>query len=249
VGLPDAVVIRIAVGSNVPVVNAVTNGASFASGGVVPGEIATLFGNNLTSGSGINLTSSLPLITNFLNDAVLVNTQAVPLFAVDNLNGQQQINFQVPWDVAGVSVNIAVINNGITGSSISVPVLDAQPGLFSYNVGGVTYGAILHANFQLADTAHPATAGETVLIYCTGLGRVENPPKTGTAGSGQITTANPTVSIGGKNAAVTFSGLAPGFVGLYQINAVIPGGLASGNQATVASLNGSSSNSVQLPVK
>jgi uncharacterized protein (TIGR03437 family) len=249
VGLPDAVVIRIAVGSNVPVVNAVTNGASFASGGVVPGEIATLFGNNLTSGSGINLTSSLPLITNFLNDAVLVNTQAVPLFAVDNLNGQQQINFQVPWDVAGVSVNIAVINNGITGSSISVPVLDAQPGVFSYSVGGVTYGAILHANFQLADTAHPATAGETVLIYCTGLGRVENPPKTGTAGSGQITTANPTVSIGGKNAAVTFSGLAPGFVGLYQINAVIPGGLASGNQATVASLNGSSSNSVQLPVK
>ena len=92
---------------------AVVNGASFANGGIVPGEIATLFGTNLTTSTGINLTSGLLLLTNFLNVSVMVNGKAAPLFAVDNVNGQQQINFQVPWEVAsGPNANIAVMNNG-----------------------------------------------------------------------------------------------------------------------------------------
>jgi minor extracellular serine protease Vpr len=55
-------------------------------------------------------------------------------------------------------------------------------------------------------------------------------------------------TIGGANAAVSFSGLAPGFVGLYQVNAVVPAGLASGNQSVVISVGGSSSNSALLPI-
>ena len=103
--------------SQAPTIGAVVNGASFAGGGIVPGEIATLFGSNLTSSTGINLTSGLPLLTNFLNVSVIVNGTAAPLFAVDNVNGQQQINFQVPWEVAnGPNANIAVTNNGATSS-------------------------------------------------------------------------------------------------------------------------------------
>jgi hypothetical protein len=132
-----------------PVVKAVVNGASFVGGGVVPGEIATAFGTNLTSATGINLTSSLPLPTTFLTDSLLVNNKAVALFAVDNVNGQQQINFQVPWEVAsGPNAMIAVANGGTTSASISVPVLSAQPGIFNYSAGGNTFGAILHANFN-----------------------------------------------------------------------------------------------------
>ncbi len=233
-----------------PVVNAVVNGASFVGGGVVPGEIATVFGTNLTSASGINLTSSLPLPTEFLNVSVIVNDPAAPLFAVDNVNGQQQINFQVPWELAGhANANIAVSNNGVTGATINVPVLAAQPGIFAYSVGGNSFGAILHANFQLADTGHPAMAGETVLIYCTGLGAVNTTPGDGVAGNGQTTVATPSVTMGGKNAAVSFSGLAPGFVGLYQINAVVASGLASGNQPVIITMQGASSNSALLPVK
>jgi uncharacterized protein (TIGR03437 family) len=171
------------------------------------------------------------------------------LFAVDNVNGQQQINFQVPWEVAGRAMaTVAVSNNGVTGAAINVPVLAAQPGIFAYNVGGKSFGAILHANFQLADTGHPAKAGETVLIYCTGLGVVNSPPADGVAGSGQTTLATPTVTIGGANASVSFSGLAPGFVGLYQINAEVPSGLASGNQPVIINMSGTASNSPLLPV-
>ncbi len=95
------------------------------------GEIATVFGSNLTSATGINLTWALPLPTAFLKSSVIINNQPVPLFAVDNVNGQQQINFQVPCEVAsGPMASIAVANNGSTGTSVSLPVLLAQPGIF-----------------------------------------------------------------------------------------------------------------------
>ncbi len=85
-----------------PKVAAVTNGASFAAGSLVPGEIATTFGTSLTTGTGINLSSSLPLPASLLGSEVLVNgCPATPLFAVDNVSGQQQINFQAPWEIAG----------------------------------------------------------------------------------------------------------------------------------------------------
>jgi len=233
-----------------PVITAVVNGASFASGGVAPGEIATAFGTNLTSASGINLTSGLPLPSAFLTDSLTVNDQAVPLFAVDNSNGQQQINFQVPWEIAsGPTATIAVSNGGTISASISIPVLGAQPGIFNYPIGANSFGAILHSNFQLADSSHPAKPGETVLIYCTGLGAVSSPPSNGEPGQGQPTLVNPTVAIGGTNAIVSFSGLAPGFVGLYQINAEVPANLAKGNQPVTVKVAGASSNSVLLPIE
>jgi uncharacterized protein (TIGR03437 family) len=233
-----------------PVVTAVVNGASFVGGGVVPGEIATAFGTNLTSSTGINLTSGLPLPATFLTDALMVNDKPVALFAVDNVNGQQQVNFQVPWEVAsGPMATVAVSNNGTAGASISVPVLKAQPGIFNYSVGGETFGAILHANFQLANTANPAKPSETVLIYCTGLGAVESPPADGAESNGQTTMAMPTVTIGGTKAIVSFSGLAPTFVGLYQVNAEVPATVKAGNQAVVVEVGAASSNSVLLPVQ
>jgi uncharacterized protein (TIGR03437 family) len=91
--------------------------------------------------------------------------------------------------------------------------------------------------------------GETVLIYCTGLGAVSSPPQDGAAGNGQPTTAMPTVTIGGTKAMVSFSGLAPGFVGLYQVNAEVPAGLSAGNQSVVVSVAAESSNSVFLPIE
>jgi uncharacterized protein (TIGR03437 family) len=231
-----------------PVINAVVNGASFVAVGIAPGEIATIFGTDLTSSTGINLTSGLPLPTSFQNVTVMVNGSPAPLFAVDNVNGQQQINFQVPFEVSGTTANVAVVNNTSTSPTIAVPVLTAHPGIFNYTAGGLVFGAILHANFQLADTADPAVAGETVLIYCTGLGAVSSAPADGAAANGQETMTKPVVTIGGLNAPVSFSGLAPTFVGLYQINAQIPAGFKSGNQPVVITMGSASSNSVLLPV-
>ncbi|HXF28130.1 MAG TPA: choice-of-anchor tandem repeat GloVer-containing protein [Bryobacteraceae bacterium] len=234
----------------VPIVDAATNGASFVAGSIVPGEIATVFGTEITSSTGINLASTLPLPTDFQNVSVLVNGIAAPIFAVDNVNGQQQINFQVPWEVAGQSTaTIEVEFNCHTSAPLTVAVLPAQPGIINYSAGGASYGVILHADYQLADAGHPVKAGETVLIYGTGSGTVISPPADGAAASGQITTAPAVVTIGGVTAAsVPFSGLAPGFVGLNQINVVVPAGLTPGNQPVVVTIDGVASNAVQLPV-
>ena len=124
-----------------------------------------------------------------------------------------------------------------------------QPWIFNYNVGGNTFGAILHANFALANTANPAKPGETVLIYCTGLGAVESPPEDGAAGNGQHTMSMPEVTIAETKAIVSVSGLAPGFVGLYQIKVEVPAGLKAGNQPVVVDAGQVASNSVLLPVQ
>ena len=235
----------------VPSIASVTNAASFAAGFVAPGEIATLFGNNLTSATGIYLTSSLPLPTEFLDVAVHVNGSPVPLFAIDNVNGQQQINFQVPWEVANqTTATIEVLRSGVVSQSATVPVVAAQPGIINYSSSGNNFGVILHANYQLADIGHPVQAGETVLIYCTGLGVVHSPPADGAAASGQTTIATPVVTIGGISGAVPFSGLAPGFVGLNQVNVRVPAGVTPGNAVPVVlSIGGQSSNQATIAVQ
>jgi uncharacterized protein (TIGR03437 family) len=236
----------------VPGPNSVVNAASFVHGGVVPGGMATLFGSNLTTATGINLASGLPLGTEFLKTSVKFNgTYSAPIFAVDNVNGSQQINFQVPWEIASLpSVLLQVETNGVSSLPVQVPVLAAQPGVIAYNVGGTNFGVVLHANFQLADSAHPVVAGETVLIYCVDLGAISPALKDGEAGTGaEITVATPTATLGGKNAPISFHGTAPGFVALFQVNVQVPTGLASGNQPLVLTISGVSSQTVQLPVK
>lgn len=234
-----------------PTVAAVTNGASFVRGSLVPGGIATLFGTNLTSADGINLASALPLPNTLVNSTVLVNgCAATPLIAVDNVNGSQQINFQVPWEVAGQqTVAVQVVNNGAISPPMDVAVLGSQPGVFTYVVGTNLFGTFLHADYSIADTPHPAAPGETLLMYLTGMGAASIPEVDGTAANGETTVAMPSVTIGGLPAMVAYSGLAPGFVGLNQINVQVPAGLPSGNQPVVVMVGDQTSNSVLLPVK
>jgi uncharacterized protein (TIGR03437 family) len=78
---------------------------------------------------------------------------------------------------------------------------------------------------------------------------VESPPADGAESNGQTTMAMPTVTIGGTKAIVSFSGLAPTFVGLYQVNAEVPATVKAGNQAVVVEVGAASSNSVLLPVQ
>jgi len=236
--------------------NGLTNAASFAPqgaapGGVVPGELATIFGVNLTTATGINGAPAVPLPTQLQTVQVLVNGTPAPLFAVDNVNGLQQVNFEVPTSVAQkTTATIQVVDNGAAGNIITVPVISAQPGIFTYNVGGSNFGAILHPNSpQLADTGHPASAGEVVLIFCTGLGTVSPAPPDGSPAPGAAqTTLTAMVTIGGVAAPVDYAGLAPGFVGLYQINAHVPTVLSAGNQPVVITMNGVQSAIALLPV-
>ena len=231
-------------GPRVPSASSVVNGASFASGGVVPGGIATIFGSNLTSAKGINEASGLPLATQLQNVSVRFNnTVEAPIFAVDNVNGQEQLNIQVPWELsklAGGNVVMQVTNNGAAGVPVTVPVLAAQPGVF----------VALHANYQPVTSSNPATAGEVLVTFCTNLGVVSPTIADGAPGTGkELTVGKTTAAVGGKPAPVSFSGLAAGFVGLYQVNAQVPTGLGSGDQPLVISVGGAASKALNVSVK
>jgi uncharacterized protein (TIGR03437 family) len=108
-----------------------------------------------------------------------------------------------------------------------------EPGIFTNNpVGGLGYAAALHPDFSLVSPSSPAKIGETVAIYLTGLGDVSPTVTDGSPGPATSfsSTVNPVaVSIDGMPANVTYSGLAPGLAGLYQINVTVPTGVSNGD--------------------
>ena len=224
-----------AAGSALPAFTAaaMTNGASFQPG-VAAGGIATVFGQNITNVTGIQVANSMPLPTEIAGTSVIVNNVSVPIFAVANVNGTQQINFQMPAN-AGNTAWAVVNNNGSYSSPVQVSVT-GPPGIFTLDG---TRGAVQHGDYSLVTTSKPAAKGEAIIIYATGLGAVQPDPGLGNPASASPlsrTAVTPTVTIGGKSAQVLFSGLAPGFVGLNQVNVVVPTDSPSGDVNVVISI-------------
>ena len=98
-----------------------------------------------------------------------------------------------------------------------------------------------------------ANKGESITIFCTGLGAVTNRPANGAVATGSplsTTTTAPTVTVGGIPSQVSFSGLAPGFVGLYQVNVQVPSNAPSGNAVPVVlTIAGAISNTANIAVQ
>ena len=148
---------------------------------------------------------------------------------------------------------------GAHGNTLSVlqslVVPQAQPGIFTVNQQGTGQGSIVKSDqVTLAQPGTPASIGETVVIYCTGLGAVTPAVKEGSPAPTTpplSTTVNQvTVTIGGTAAQVAFSGLTPGYAGLYQVNVVVPGGIATGDAVPVVlSVAGQTSPAVTIAVR
>ena len=122
---------------------------------------------------------------------------------------------------------------------MTVYVDNSSPGIYTLAENGIGDGAILHANYTDVSSSSPAAPGETVQMFMNGLGTVTPTVTDGEAApSNPLSTADESALIGvslddGINtpsqANVTYSGLAPGFAGLYQVNFTLPSsGLANG---------------------
>ncbi len=235
-----------------PVLSAAVSGASFtANSPLSPGSIISLFGQNL--GNGTASAGSLPLGTTLADATVVMAGNELPL--VFGSNGQ--INAVVS---AGVNTNtsqqIILQRDNTLSIPISVDVAGTNPAVFAYPAAGdpPQQGAIVNAvTYQVADPSAPVTAGDVVAIFCTGLGAVDQTIADGAAAPSAPlanTLAVPTVTIGAQNAAVTFSGLSPGFVGLYQIDASVPAGVTPGSAVpVVVSIAGEISPAVTIAVQ
>lgn len=242
----------VAAGGSGPFISSagVTNGASFQTG-VAPGGIVTIFGTNLGASAGQVLTASGGAwATSLSGVTVTMDGTAVPVYRVLNLNGQEQLSVQAPFSLNGKSATqVAVITAAGSSPAVSVPVLGAQPGIFILDAA--SNGAV-HADGTIVTSANPASRGETVVLYLTGLGPVSNAPQPGQPAS-LLTLSNalvfPQVSIGGFLATPAFAGLTPGFIGLYQINVVIPAAAASAVVDVTVLSNGVTSNTAKLPIR
>lgn len=228
----------------------VTNAASFQTG-IAPGAIITLFGTNLGAQPGQVVVAPGSTWPNTLAGVgVTMDGIPAPVYRVLNMNGQEQLSVQAPFSLLGKnSVLVVVSTPAGTGSTVSVPVLAAQPGIFVLD--GSNNGAT-RADGSIVTAASPSMAKDIVILYLTGLGGVNNQPPAGQPAS--LTTLSPTlvspqVFIGGFTAAVSFSGLTPGYIGLYQINVEVPGGVPAGAVDVNVKSNGVTSNTVKLPVR
>ena len=223
----------------------VVNNASFAGGApVAPGSIASIFGADL-EGAVVRFNG-------------ITAPQSHPAFA-------GQIDAQVPWELGMLAspradATLSVTANLLDGKSVSVPIAAYAPGIYTAASSGSGQGAVLINGTALLAApvgspwrGRPAKRGEWVSIYCNGLGSVTNQPATGAPAPSVAlswTVADVAAAIGGVPAKVAFHGLAPGFVGLYQVNALVPDAAASGSAVTLTlSVAGSASNTVTIAVE
>lgn len=211
--------------------------ASFLGGAVAPGEIVSIFGTALGPAQGMTAvgdetTQSLP--TDFGGVQVFFDDTAAPLFFVSS----NQINLQVPFEVAGREETTVRVEFEDTGtSSLTVPVLASGPAIFTLNGRGQGHATAVNPNGSVNDPFNPVSPGETVSVFATGLGSVEPSVPTG-----QRAPQDPlsevveevTALVGDAPAEVTFAGLAPGFIGLYQVNIVVPSDTEPGRIVPIA---------------
>jgi uncharacterized protein (TIGR03437 family) len=211
------------------------NGVGSAAGAVAPspGSLLSAYGANLGVDELVQATT-FPLPISMGRLSLLVNGQAVPLQAVT----PWQINAQLPQAVPAGTATFQVRDaNGATTPPVSVSIESSAPANFSYPFEGQLYypqAAARHAGTGVpADVDHPVSAGEAIEIYGLGFGVTDPVVDAGIASPSSPparAVQAPRLQIGGRDAVVTFAGLAPGLAGVYQVNAIVPSGLAPGIQ-------------------
>jgi uncharacterized protein (TIGR03437 family) len=225
----------------------VVNAASFGQGSLAPGSMISIFGTGLAPST--MQASSLPLPTILNGTSVSIAGQGIPLFFVS----ATQINAQLPFQISSGSAVLSVQNASGSVATRTLTIASTSPAVFTTTSDGKGDAVSVHADFSLVRraTGQNAQIGETIILFCTGLGAVNNFSTAGAAAPSSplaTTTQTPTVLMDGRLAQVTYSGLAPGFIGLYQINLVVPQGVG-GDVVTTVTAGGVTSNPVVINVR
>ncbi len=239
-----------------PIVN--SGGVLSAASGtspIAPGEFIAIYGANLAAGGGVLVAPpGQPFPTSLGGTQVFLAGKPIPLY----FTSAGQIDAIVPVDIPPNTIQQLVVQSG-TSVSQPEPVLigAAEPSVFTQDQSGKGPGAILGqkagGSAALNTPANPASAGDALLIYCTGLGTTSPSVPAGTPAPSNVLSFadNPaSVTVGGKPAEVLFTGLAPGYVGLYQVNVIVPSGIPAGNSVpVVVTVAGASSPSVTVAIR
>jgi len=199
----------------------VVNGASFRiDQAVTGGSWAAAFG--AFAGVSDTLAAGFPLPATLGGVTVTVGGVESPLYFVSS----RQINFLVPYQLTPGLHPVQVKTPGGVQAG-TVRIMSAAPGIFIKDTGQQQppKGAILNQDGTENTSSNPVRRGQVISIFATGPGRLDRELQDGAQAPGEPlvrTRSTPQVFIGGVEARVQFSGLAPGFAGLWQINAFVP---------------------------
>jgi minor extracellular serine protease Vpr len=234
----------------------VVNAASSQTGpGLAPGSYISIFGAALADSTLVFSTPYLPL--SLANVSVGFDVPGVARTSYPariHFVSPGQINVQVPWELAGrAAADLKVSIGDFSSATVRIALQDVSPAAFEYTdpASGRLLAAALDENFALVTAAAPVRRGRVVQLYANGLGPVTNTPPTGEPAGAQPLSqcrVQPEVTIGGQNASVQFCGLAPGFVGLYQLNVTVPESAQAGIQPLILRSNNILSKTASLPI-
>ena len=221
----------------------ITNAANYTpiTNAYTPGELVNLYGN---FGVSTQVAAVLPIPTTLGGVQVFVNGMAAPVYAVS----ENQISALIPYEVSGdVFATFQVVVNGSKSNLVTVYADNSAPGIYTLAENGIGPGAILHSDYSVVKDSSPAVPGETVLMFMTGLGDVTPQLADGTAAPDSPLSTSleaPDIvvflddGVDFTPADVSFAGLAPGFVGLYQVNFALPeSGLENGDVDVIFATN------------
>jgi uncharacterized protein (TIGR03437 family) len=181
---------------------------------------------------------------------VYVQDQPVPLLYV----GPTQVNFLISTTASPGAARIRVVTEGIAGPEITVTLVAAAPALFASPVSpGYVIAQDKAGNLLTPDS--PAHAGDTVVIYVTGLGRTSPNPGTGEMPIGaaqMLAIASLNVTLNGIPVPpdlIKYAGVTPYSAGLYQINLYIPERTGDDPELGVTAGAQSAQSGLKLPVR
>jgi minor extracellular serine protease Vpr len=228
----------------------VVNAASFQAGpGIAPGSYITIFGTGMSDTIRSASSVALPLALDYVSVSFDVPAASLSLPGRIIFVSPNQVNVQVPWALRDQPTVLMKVNMGYNaGQVFTAQVSNYAPAV--YVIQGSA--AALDENGAAVNATNAARRGRTVQIFMNGLGPVDNQPETGEPAQSQTlsrTLATPTVTIAGLPAQVQFSGLAPGFPGLNQVNVVIPADAPTGAQPLQVTIGGVSSPIVNVPIQ
>lgn len=214
------------------------NAGNFADRALSPGGIGLLYPRSnqaprfTTETRNFNeLPNPLPLPKELVDTQVLLNDQPVPLYFVS----PGQINFLVPMntpDNGRADIQVIRPSTGEILAASSVEVAKVSPALFINGSSDQGQISALNEDNSVNSAGNPATKGQVIQLFGAGQGFIANAPPDGAVATGLLPTdEKPRVVMGTdfvRDEDVQYSGLAPGLVGVWQINVKIPDNVFGG---------------------
>ncbi|MEP7363248.1 MAG: hypothetical protein ABI972_08330 [Acidobacteriota bacterium] len=231
--------------------SSIVNSASGVSAVLVPNGLATVYGTNLSSLTQAIAPNDvqdgkLPFTLNGTGVSVLVGGLRAHILYVS----PSQVNFLVPSLLTPGPAMVEVVRSGASGGPVRVLLAGAMPGLFLLKPG---VAVATHADGTVIADAAPASPGEIVVLYATGLG--ETIPKVeygrvAPAAAWVVKRDDFHVVLDGRTVidGIFYAGVTPGFGGLYQVNLKLPDWAGPNPEVRIYCGDASSPAGVRLPV-